>query len=166
MSVNKILLPIDFPNSQPDVVQQAAFLARHFHSEILLLHVVAPLSYPAGLIESGHEITARDLHAEIIKRTQHELDQLLPVEFAGIAVRRLLLKGDPAREILKTAREENVDLIVISTHGHGVALPLFAGLGGSESVARQRLSGLDRRPSGSRRQRANLPSAMFFARWI
>ena len=49
MSMNKILLPVDFPNTQPGVVHQAAFLARHFHSEIILLHVVTP-----------HELSSRN----------------------------------------------------------------------------------------------------------
>ena len=120
MSMNKILLPVDFPNTSLGVVHQAAFLARHFHSEIILLHVVTPLSYPAGILESGHELTARDLHAEIMKRAQKDLDQSLRSELDRIAVKRLLLRGDPAREIAQTARDEKVDLIVMSTHGHGV----------------------------------------------
>jgi nucleotide-binding universal stress UspA family protein len=120
MLMNKILLPVDFPNTELRVVHQAAFLARHFHSEIMLLHVVTPLSYPAGVLESGHEITARDLHAGIIKQAQKDLDQSLWQELDGIAVKRLLLKGDPAREIVQAARAEKVDLIVMSTHGHGV----------------------------------------------
>jgi nucleotide-binding universal stress UspA family protein len=120
MLMNKILLPVDFPNTELRVVHQAAFLARHFHSEIMLLHVVTPLSYPAGVLESGHEITARDLHAGFIKQAQKDLDQSLRQELDGIAVKRLLLKGDPAREIVQAARDEKVNLIVMSTHGHGV----------------------------------------------
>ena len=125
--MNKILLPVELPHAEPRVVQQAAFLARHFHSEILLLHVVTPLSYPAGVLESGHEITAKDLHAEIIKRAQNDLDESLRSELDGITVRRLLLKGDPAREIVQTARNEKADLIVISTHGHGVLYRFLLG---------------------------------------
>ena len=101
------------------VVHQAAFLARHFHAEIILLHVVTSVSYPAGLLESGHELTARDLHAEIVKRVQKELDQSLRPELDGIAVKRLVLRGDAAREIAQTARNEKVDLIAMSTHGFG-----------------------------------------------
>ena len=127
MLMNKILLPVDFPNISPGVVHQAAFLARHFHSEIILLHVVTPLSYPAGMLESGHELTARDLHAEIVKRAQKELDQSLRPELDGIAVKRLLLRGDPAREIAQTARDEKVDLIVMSTHGHGALYRFLLG---------------------------------------
>ena len=118
--MNKILLPVDFSSTSLRVVHQAAFLARHFHSEIILLHVVTPLSYPAGALESGHELTVRDLHAEIVKRAQKDLDESLRPELDAIAVKRLLLRGDPAREIAQTARDEKVDLIVMSTHGHGV----------------------------------------------
>jgi nucleotide-binding universal stress UspA family protein len=127
MLVNKILLPVDFSNTSLRVVHQAAFLARHFHSEIILLHVVAPLSYPVGALESGHELAGRDLHAEIVKRAQRDLDQSLRLELEGIAVKRLLLKGDPAREIAQTARDEKVNLIVMSTHGHGVFYRLLLG---------------------------------------
>jgi nucleotide-binding universal stress UspA family protein len=119
MLMNKILLPVDLPNIQLRVVHQAAFLARHFHSEIILLHVVTPLSYPAGVLESGHELMARDLQAEVIKRAQTDLDQSLQSELDAIAVKRLLLKGDPARAITQTARDQNVDMIVMSTHGRG-----------------------------------------------
>ena len=119
MLMNKILLPVDFPNVPLGVVHQAAFLARHFHSEIILLHVVAPLSFPAGVLESGDELTARDLHAHIVLRAQKDLDQALRPELEGIVVKRLLLKGDPPREIVQTARDEKVSLIVMSRHSHG-----------------------------------------------
>ena len=117
--MNRILLPVDFPDPTLGVVNQAAFLARHFHSEIVLLHVMTPLSFPAGLLEDGHEITARDLHAHIIQQAQKDLDQALRPELEGLVVKRLLVKGDPAREIAQTARDENVNLIVMSKHGHG-----------------------------------------------
>ena len=119
LNIQKILVPVVFADTSRHVVRQAAWLARRFHAEIVLLHVVTPLSYPAGVLESGHEITARDLHAHIVQRAQKDLDQALRPEFDGIAVTRVLLRGDPAREIVKTARDQNVDLIVMSTHGYG-----------------------------------------------
>jgi nucleotide-binding universal stress UspA family protein len=127
MGMNKILLPVDFPSPSPGMIRQASFLARHFHSEIILLHVVTPLNYPAGMLESGHELTARDLHAELIIRAQKELDESLRSELDGIAVKRLLLRGDPAKEIARMARDEKVDLIVMSTHGHGVLYRFLLG---------------------------------------
>jgi nucleotide-binding universal stress UspA family protein len=94
-------------------------LARRLRAEIVLLHVVAPLSYPAGLLESGHEITARDLHAHIVQRAQKDLDRALQPDLDGVAVTRVLLRGDPAHEIVNVARDRKVDLIMMSTHGYG-----------------------------------------------
>jgi nucleotide-binding universal stress UspA family protein len=141
MLMDKILLPAEFPTTSLTVVRQAAFLARHFHSEIVLLHVVASMSYPVGMIELGYELTG-GLHAEVLKRAQQDLDQSLKQELDGIAVKRLLLSGDPAREIVQAPRDEKVNLIMMSTHSRGVFLPLSAGLGGGESATRQRLFGL------------------------
>ena len=145
LSIHKILVPVVFADTSRHIVHQAAWLARRFHAEIILLHVVTPLSYPAGMLESGHEITARDLHAHIVQRAQKDLDQALLPELDGIAVTRALLRGDPAHEIVETARDRNVDLIVMATHGRRGLLPLSAGIGDSKGTARNPVPGLDRR---------------------
>ena len=119
LSIQKIVVPIVLTDTSRHVMHQAAWLARRFHAELILLHVVPTLSYPIGALESGDEITARDLHARIVQRAQKDLDRALPQEFDGIAVSRVLLRGDPAHEIVKTARDRNADLIVMSTHGRG-----------------------------------------------
>jgi nucleotide-binding universal stress UspA family protein len=107
---HKILVPIELPDQARRIVQQTAFLARHFHSEILLLHA---------------ESSLRD-------DDLGDLDPALGRELDGIALRRLLLKGHPAREIARVAREENVNLIAMATHDHGVLYRLLLG-----SVAEQ-----------------------------
>jgi hypothetical protein len=40
--IDKILLPIDFQSPPSSVVHQAAAVARQFHSEIVILHVLTP----------------------------------------------------------------------------------------------------------------------------
>jgi nucleotide-binding universal stress UspA family protein len=123
LAIHKILVPVALGEKAAatprHLLCQAAWLARRFQAEIVLLHVVTPFAYPAGMLESGHEITARDLHAHIVQRAQLELDQALLPDFDGIAVTRLLLRGDPAREIVETASVRNVDLIVMATHDVG-----------------------------------------------
>jgi hypothetical protein len=59
--------------------------------------VVTPLSFPAGVLESGDELTVRDLHAHVVQRVEKDLDQALRPELEGVANGRLLLKGDPPR---------------------------------------------------------------------
>jgi nucleotide-binding universal stress UspA family protein len=130
LNLRRILVPIVFADASADkswrLMQQTAWLARRFHAEIILLHVVTPFSYPGGWFESGHEITARDLHAHIVQQAKEDLDRALLPEFDGIPVTRILLRGDPAREIAETARTQNADLIVMATQDQG-AYPLLLG---------------------------------------
>ena len=48
-------------------------------------------------------------------------------QLEGIAVTRVLLRGDPAREIVEAAQFHNADLIVMSTRGEGVLYRLLLG---------------------------------------
>jgi nucleotide-binding universal stress UspA family protein len=56
-SIHKILVLIVLADTTRHVVHQAASLARRFHAEVILLHVVTRFSCPAGILERGHEIT-------------------------------------------------------------------------------------------------------------
>jgi nucleotide-binding universal stress UspA family protein len=125
--IHKILVPLVFAEPFGQLLQQAGWLARRFQAEIILLHVVTPLSYPAGWLESGDEITARDLHARIVERAQKDLEQVRCPALDGVSVTRVLLRGEPAREIVQTARERNAGLIVMSTRGVGAFYPLLLG---------------------------------------
>jgi nucleotide-binding universal stress UspA family protein len=127
MKMNKILVPVVFREASLRMVHQAAYLARHFHSEIILLHVVTPSEYPAGFFERGDEIKERDLHAETVRLAQQQLDQAFRSELDGLAVKRLLRRGHAAREIAQVARDENTDLIVLSSYGYGPFYRLLLG---------------------------------------
>ena len=118
LNIKKILLPVDFPNTSLRVVHQAATLARHFHSEIVMLHVVTAQSHAAGVPEDGPELAGWDMLAEIIRGAQKNLDQSLGPELDGLAIRAVLVKGDPAQAIVRTAQEEKADLIMMPSHGY------------------------------------------------
>ncbi len=117
LNIKKILLPVDFPNTSLEVVHQAATLARYFHSEIVMLHVVTAQSHAAGVPDDGPEFAAWDVLAEITKRAQKNSSQSLELELDGLAIRSALVKGDPARTIVQMAQEENADLIMMPSHG-------------------------------------------------
>jgi nucleotide-binding universal stress UspA family protein len=146
--LQKLLVPLVSADTSRHVVLQAAWFARRFHAEMILLHVVTPFSYPAGLLESGHQMTDRDLHAHVVELAQEDLQQALRPELDGIVVTRLLLRGNPANEIVETAREQNVDLILMSTGGvalgsvtakvlRGSHCPVWTGVHLEDDVARE-----------------------------
>ena len=117
LNIKKILLPVDFPSTSLEVVHQAATFAHHFHSEIVMLHVVTAQSHAAGVPEDGAEFAAWDVLAEISKRARKTLDRSLDPELDGLAIRSALVKGDPARAIVQMAQEEDADLIMMPSHG-------------------------------------------------
>jgi nucleotide-binding universal stress UspA family protein len=115
LNIKKILLPLDLQETTlpTTLIRQAAGLAHHFHSEILVLHVVKPSTYMAG------SEAARELLEQAVASEQEKLKSCLGSEINGSLVKRMVLRGDAAREIGRTAHNENVDLIVIPTHGYG-----------------------------------------------
>jgi nucleotide-binding universal stress UspA family protein len=117
LNIKKILLPVDFPNASLGVVHQAAALARHFHSEMVLLHVVTARSHAAGVPKEGAELTGWDILAAMVGEAQKNGDQSLGPELEGLAIRRVLVKGDPAQAIVQTAQVEKADLIMMPSHG-------------------------------------------------
>ena len=118
LNIKKILLPVDFPNTSLGVVHQAAALARHFHSEVVILHVVTARNHAAHLPEDLPSPADWDLLAEIIRGARKEIDESLAAELDGLAIRRVLARGNVARAIVQMAQEENVDLIMMPSHGH------------------------------------------------
>src|ERR1039458_9646208 len=98
LKIGRILLPIDFQDSSKHVVHQAAAVARHFNSEIVMLHVVTPLSYSAAMIDGSYvPANLGDLLKELIRQAQKHLDKALGPELDGLSVKRILLEGDPAQ---------------------------------------------------------------------
>lgn len=117
LKIQKILLPVDFPNTSLPVIDQAATLAHRFPSEIVILHVVTAQSHAAGVPADGPQLAGWDLLAEIIKKAGQNGGQSLVSERKGLTIRCVLAKGDPAETILRTAQAEKADLIMMPSHG-------------------------------------------------
>jgi nucleotide-binding universal stress UspA family protein len=116
LSLKKILLPVDFPLAARAVLHQAATLAHHFRSEIVLLHVVTERSHAAGISSDRHAMVGWDLLAAILRQAKEEQDELLADALGGLAIHRKLLQGDVASAIVQTAHEERADLIMMPSH--------------------------------------------------
>jgi nucleotide-binding universal stress UspA family protein len=114
--IAKILLPIDFSERANQAVRFAVPVAERFNSEIILLHVLPPYR-EFGAIEMASAMT--DILADRRRDAEQRIAGFLREELAPHRVRRLLLDGDPAREIVDCARREEAGLIVMPTHGYG-----------------------------------------------
>jgi len=120
LNIERILLPIDIPIDLPinslDVIHQAAVLAHHFNSEIIMLHVVTAQSHDAGVPKDKRAWASWDWLAEIMKEAKNQGDSSIGPALEGLSIGCKLAEGDVAEVIVQTAEEEKADLIMMPSY--------------------------------------------------
>jgi nucleotide-binding universal stress UspA family protein len=111
----KICCAVDFSEPSWLAMEQAADLARQLRAELTLVHVRVPPPAAASdvLVSSGAA-------AAFEAREDEETLEVWRADAEGRGggrVRARTLAGDPAVEIARLARDEDVDVIVVGTHG-------------------------------------------------
>jgi len=119
IQLKKILVPTDFSESARHALTYAISFAREYTAEVTLLHVVedVAVSYASDLFP----VPMAEVFQEISAYARKELGTLAAeVRARGVEVREVVVQGKPAAEILRVAREETFDMIILGTHGKGV----------------------------------------------
>jgi len=117
LPIKKILWPTDFSEPSYVALNTAQELAKHFSAELTIVNVITPIpvvSSPNG--PAGFDVS---LYQDQIKETSNEsLQDIIQKKISKeIKTEGKIVMGNAPDEIVKTAEEENVDLIVIATHG-------------------------------------------------
>ena len=121
----KILLPIDFSPSSQAALETAADLALHFHAELFLVNVVPLFStftseYATPQVQFQQE--------EKTRAEQHLAKARAVLTTRGVkAGSSVEVANDIPGCIIKVAKREHVDFVVISTHGISGWHPLVFG---------------------------------------
>lgn len=114
--IRRILLATDLSGASEAATIHALDLAHDLDAELLAVSVIDPssLRLPGGAsaarvdqVRSSRETAAQDLVAEGRKRS--------------VRVVFLIWEGDPGESIVDAARSEQVDLVVVGSHGRGRA---------------------------------------------
>lgn len=114
----KILCSTDFSEPSYAGLDAACDLARSYSGQLILVHVVEPIPTAAVPIgdHSGFNVA---IHQRVLKENAEQsirqlVKERLPRE---VPVKTVVAEGDPANQIVQVAAAEEVDLIVIATHG-------------------------------------------------
>jgi universal stress protein A len=123
MAYRHILLAVDFAEHSEPLIQRARDLAQQDQAALSIIHVVEYL--PLMDSSFGPSVPLEvDLTEQLIEAARQRLNTL--AERLGIPEsRRWVQVGSPKTEIIRIAKEQNADLIVLGSHGrHGIALML------------------------------------------
>jgi universal stress protein A len=111
----RILVPIDFSETSIAAFGCALGIARKVGATVHLAHIYEPPSFMAGY----HTLPITVPDDQIVQKARIDLDALIPLDLpSNIKVKSFVRTGRPYVEIAKLAKEEKIDLIVISTHGY------------------------------------------------
>jgi universal stress protein A len=120
MSQGKILFPTDFSHTGDAALALAVSLARERGAKLLIVHVEEPpAAYGGGEMYYG----LPDPATEDLERM---LKEVVPSD-PQVGYEHRLVTGDPATAIPRVAEEDDVDLIVMGTHGRTGLMRLLMG---------------------------------------
>jgi universal stress protein A len=114
----KILWPTDFSELSLKGGQCARALCAHFAAELHVIHVIAPVITPDFSVLLPLNVPVATPDPSMMENCRASLTQLVTDHFGGDPqVITAALFGNPWSSICEYARQQQVDLIVVTTHG-------------------------------------------------
>ena len=118
MNIKKILWPTDFSMNAEKALPYVTSLSKKYEAEIHIIYVGEDLSHHEtwyGEFDTSHISRIREWEEQMAEK---RLNDICNEHLKGCPLYiRHVTVGDPAQEILKAVDRENIDLVVMSTHG-------------------------------------------------
>jgi nucleotide-binding universal stress UspA family protein len=124
MTFERILVPIDFGPASSAALDCARDLARMAGATVYVVHVVDDVAarhneFPAGALS--------DAQASIEQSARKRLNDLAEREEVRFSSTAILASTSPAKAIVRYAKDQAIDLIVMGTHGSAPVVRMFLG---------------------------------------
>ena len=118
MTAQRVLVPVDFSEYTDHAVAYAMDLASTLGARVILLHVIQSPPWGGiamdGTLPHAYSTFLQHLEAEVAHNMQAYVQR---VTAAGLVGDMVVVHGVPFQEIVETAKSQQVDLIVMGTHG-------------------------------------------------
>ncbi len=118
LHLQKVLFATDFSGPAKQAEKYACAMAQQFGAELHLLHVVsteAMLAAPDAT--SGYTMPASNIKEETDAAEKALVDLLDPAWAKDRKIVRSVQVGNPTYEIVQYAKDHEIELLVIGTHG-------------------------------------------------
>lgn len=107
--MSTILVPIDFSEETPEVIECAAMVARRNRSGLVLMHVAPGARETAPGVFGSEEASGAVANLERLERYLRD---------EGFQVSTAIRTGEPAREIVEFGGTIKADCIIMGRHDH------------------------------------------------
>ncbi len=115
--IKQILFATDFSDNSKFALTYALSIAKRYDARLYALHVIQQPSYPLGMY-AEISFDAMDKFNKNISEAVDKEMQVLQESLGEVTnYECLVVHGTPFLEILRTAKEKSVDLIIVGTHG-------------------------------------------------
>ncbi|MCU4718639.1 universal stress protein [Halapricum hydrolyticum] len=111
---DRILLPTDGSEEMEPVIEHAVELAAHHDATVHALYALDTASLNSLPME-----TSWDTISSILEEEGAAALDVIDEYADGLAIERQVVEGSPSRRIVQYAEDEDMDLIVMGTHGRG-----------------------------------------------
>lgn len=113
----KILVPTDASEYSRRALMTALELARSIQAEVVLLHVsYTPQAYWGYTISYGITVTQEQLE----QNGELALEATLTgIDSEQVVIHKRVESGHPVSIILEQIKKENIDLVIMGSHGYG-----------------------------------------------
>jgi nucleotide-binding universal stress UspA family protein len=118
LQISRIVVPVDFSERCAGILSHAQAIASRCDAELTLLHVVNPVYSIPSAGPFGPAVLS--LPPSVFEDAGRQLDTFGADQLQQCRVRRLIYEGDPAEQIAALAKSEDIQLIVMPTHGLGM----------------------------------------------
>lgn len=114
ISIQGVLVPVDFSKESILAAKFAASLAQQYHSKLFVLHVREPIP----LYARSEILNFEEIQEKIAQELRADLGNVIPKKVKEtIQVEEVIEVGRPGHVIVEEAEKLGVDVIVIATHG-------------------------------------------------
>ena len=111
LSINRILVPVDFYEESLRSLKVALEMARRNDAQVILLNVV-----DQGLAPVLHAFDRpeEDFYKTMREKARKAMDSHLGPDDAPFVAEKLVVQGKPREEIVEVARDFSIDIIVMA----------------------------------------------------